>query len=83
MMRCIVINACGLLLALGFSAGSPMAALRAQRFRISGTTVSYYFELRPVLEDSIPDSLTTGDGVVRQSPVGTVGCPEANTQCYF
>ena len=61
----------------------PMKVLRAQGYRLSGTTVSYFFELQPVLEDSIADSLTSGTGLVRQSPVGTVACPEGQTHCYF
>jgi hypothetical protein len=62
---------------------APMATLGAQRVRVTGTTVSYYFELQPVLEDSIADSLTIGAGLVRQSAVGAVSCPEGHTQCYF
>jgi hypothetical protein len=83
MMRGIVGHAVALGLALGLSAGAPPMALRAQGYRITGTTLAYYFELQPVLSDSLPDSLATGTGLVRQSPIGTVGCPDGHTQCYF
>jgi len=60
-----------------------VAPAEAQGFRITGSSLAYYFELRPVAEDSIPDSLTTGSGLVRQSTVGLVSCPPGQTRCYF
>src|SRR5678815_4136678 len=60
-----------------------VAPAEAQGFRITGSSLAYYFELRPVAEDSIPDSLTTGSGLVRQSAVGLVSCPPGQTRCYF
>ncbi|HET7371853.1 MAG TPA: hypothetical protein VFJ20_00680 [Gemmatimonadaceae bacterium] len=65
--------------------GLPLTAtvLAAQGFRITGTSLANYVELRPVIEDSIPDSLATGTGLVRQSGVGTVSCIPGHTWCYF
>jgi len=63
---------------------APVAdAVEAQGFRVTGTTLANYVELRPVREDSIPDSLATGSGVVRQSAVGMVSCLPGHTWCYF
>jgi hypothetical protein len=55
----------------------------AQGVRITGSTLATYVELRPVVEDSIADSLATGLGSVRQSAVGLVSCPEGQKSCYF
>lgn len=59
------------------------ATLAAQGYRIFGVSVANYFELRPVIQDSIPDSLATGSGLVRESSVGVVSCPQGQTHCYF
>jgi len=60
-----------------------VASAEAQGFRIAGSSLGNYVELRPVAPDSIADSLTTGSGLVRQSAVGIVSCPEGQTRCYF
>jgi hypothetical protein len=57
--------------------------LAAQGFRVTGSSVAHYVELRPVIEDSIPDSLATGSGFVRETSTGLVGCPEGQSWCYF
>ena len=56
---------------------------RAQGFRITGSSLANFVELRPVAEDSIPDSLATGSGFIRQSAIGLVSCPQGQTRCYF
>lgn len=58
-------------------------SLHAQGYRITGISLANYVELRPVAEDSIPDSLTVGTGSQRQSAAGPVTCLPAQTQCYF
>lgn len=57
--------------------------LGAQGFRVTGTSLANYVELRPVVGDSIADSLAIGSGIVRESPVGLVSCPAGQTRCYF
>lgn len=57
--------------------------LAAQGVRVSGATVANYVELQPMVEDSVPADLTTGAGLVRQSALGTVSCPEPGAWCYF
>ena len=59
------------------------ATAHGQGFRITGSSLAHFVELRPVAEDSIPDSLATGTGLVRHSAVGMVSCPEGQTRCYF
>jgi len=61
---------------------APML-LGAQGYRITGVSLATFVELRPVASDSIADSLATGTGLVRESPVGLVRCPEGQTRCYF
>jgi hypothetical protein len=50
---------------------------------MTATSIASYVELRPVASDSIPDSLTVGTSLVRQSPIGLVSCPSGHAQCYF
>lgn len=69
--------------AIVVAAVGPSGDIAAQGVRVTGTSLANYVELRPVIEDSIPDSLTTGSGLVRQSAVGRVSCPTANSWCYF
>jgi hypothetical protein len=70
--------------ALAMLGVAPLAGrLAAQGFRISGTTLANYVELRPLSEDSIPDSLATGTGLVRQSALGAVNCLPGHSWCYF
>jgi hypothetical protein len=57
--------------------------LDAQGIRWTATSVANYVELRPVTADSIPDSLATGTGLVRESDLGLVTCPAGHDQCYF
>jgi hypothetical protein len=59
------------------------ASTGAQGFRITGSSLANFVELRPVAEDSIPDSLATGSGLIRESAVGLVSCPLGQTHCYF
>jgi hypothetical protein len=59
------------------------SALHAQGVRWTATSVANYVDLRPVAPDSIPDSLTTGTSLVRESGLGLVSCPAGHTQCYF
>jgi hypothetical protein len=59
------------------------SAMNAQGVRWTATSVANYVELRPVAADSIPDSLTTGTGLVRDSGLGLVSCPAGHDQCYF
>src|SRR5579884_3102728 len=63
------------------SAADHVAA--AQGFRVTGTSLASYVELRPAVEDSIPDTLTTGTGLVRGSGVGAVSCPTGQAWCYY
>jgi hypothetical protein len=62
---------------------SLSSAVGAQGVRWTATSVANYAELRPVAADSIPDSLTTGTGLVRDSGLGLVSCPAGHDQCYF
>lgn len=80
-VRAVRVMACAATV-LGFApTGGPVAA---QGFRITGTSLAHYVELRPVRADSIPDSLTTGtDTIIRQSAVGTVSCLPGRSWCYF
>jgi hypothetical protein len=59
------------------------ASTGAQGFRINGISLANFVELRPVAEDSMPDSLATGSGLIRESAIGLVSCPQGQTQCYF
>lgn len=68
---------------LAVSAAMLATRAGAQGVRITGSSLGNYVELRPVVEDSIADSLATGAGLVRQSPVGLVSCPEGTTRCYY
>lgn len=59
-------------------------AARAQDIRISGTTTVNYVELRPLQIDSVLESATTGDGVVRLAPDGRmVQCIDQSPYCYL
>jgi hypothetical protein len=69
-------------------AALPFVALfasraHAQGIRVLGSSLANFVELRPVVEDSIADSLTTGSGLVRQSSIGLVSCPEGQPRCYY
>lgn len=70
------------LLALAASLAAPRAAM-AQGVRVTGFTSLQYYELMPVAEDSVPVSQTIGSGTVRDSPAGTVSCPEVSSSCYY
>jgi hypothetical protein len=59
------------------------ASASAQGFRITGSSLANFVELRPVAEDSISDSLATGSGLIRQSAIGLVSCPQGQTRCYY
>ena len=59
------------------------SSVGAQGVRWSATSVANYVDLRPVAADSIPDSLTIGTGLVRDSGIGLVSCPAGHDQCYF
>ena len=54
------------LLAFVLSACALSTPVVAQGVRVTGTSLATYFELQPVVEDSIAESLTTGSGGVRQ-----------------
>ena len=68
---------------IALTAVALSSRLDAQGVRWTATSVANYVELRPVAADSIPDSLTTGTGLVRSSGLGLVSCPAGHDQCYF
>ncbi|HEY6827303.1 MAG TPA: hypothetical protein VI259_10610 [Gemmatimonadaceae bacterium] len=68
---------------IALTAVALSSRLGAQGVRWTATSVANYVELRPVAADSIPDSLTTGTGLVRSSGLGLVSCPAGHDQCYF
>lgn len=78
--RRVHVVACALSL-LAASLVAPPAD--AQGVRITGVSLANYVELRPVAEDSIPDSLTVGTGFARESAAGPVTCLPGHSQCYF
>ena len=69
-----------LALPLGIGTSPPLSA---QGIRITGSTSARYFELLPLAQDSVQRSRTIGTGTIRDSPFGTVTCPQTGDACYY
>ena len=71
---------CALVAAIAFA-----TALHAQGVRITGTTITRYIEIRPLVRDSVPLDSTRGTGVVREAFTRGVAvqCAPGELHCRY
>jgi hypothetical protein len=66
------------------ASGVFCAALHAQGVRITGTTITRFVEIRPLVRDSVPLDSTSGTGTVRESTRGVaVQCAPGELFCRY
>lgn len=68
-----------------FIAGAFASALDAQGVRITGTTITRYVEIRPLVKDSVPLDSTRGTGIVREAVTRGVAvqCAPGDLHCRY